>query len=350
MTFSSKIKDELSRTEISDVFSAKAEVAAFIRTVGYITIKGLNKVEFEFSTENAAVARRIFKVLKIAYEINATVSVSKSNRLKKQNNYIIKIDEKLTKQFLIDSKIFKNNDFNIMNFNYEVPKELLNNDLGRRAYIKGSFMGSGSISNPEKSYHAEFVSSKEVQSKTLQVLLKTYGINGKNIYRKNYYVTYIKESEQISDLLALMGANYAVLDFENIRAVKETRNQINRVINCETANLDKIVDTSMRQINNIKILKKHKVIDKLPDNLRELAYLRLKNSNASLKELGQMLDPPLGKSGVNHRLRKIEEIAEDLIEHEKRGVKSEITKSSVKKQNWTACQTSSYICQKSKKL
>jgi len=321
MTFSSRIKDELTRTEIIDAFSAKAEVAAFVRTLGYITIKGLNKVEFEFLTENAAVARRIFKVLKTAYDINAEVSVTKSNRLKKQNNYIIRIDEKLTRQFLKDTGMVRNNDFNIINFNYDVPEGLIGSDLSKRAYIKGSFMGSGSISNPEKSYHAEFVSSREAQSKTLQMLLKKYGINSKNIYRKNNYVTYIKESEQISDLLALMGANNAVLDFENIRAVKETRNQINRVINCETANLDKIVDTSMRQINNIKILKKHKVIDQLPDNLRELAYLRLKHSNASLKELGQMLDPPLGKSGVNHRLRKIEEIAEYLIEHEKRGVK-----------------------------
>ncbi len=331
MTFSSRVKDELTRTEISDLLSAKAEAAAFVRTVGYITIKGHNRVELEFLTENAAVSMRIFKVLKTVYDINAKVSVSKSNRLKKQNNYIIKIDEKLTEQFLANSKIVINSDFNIMNFNYDAVEELISTDLSKRAYIKGSFMGSGSISNPEKSYHAEFVSNKEIQSKILQMLLKTYGIKGKNIYRKNNYVTYIKESEQISDLLALMGANNAVLDFENIRAVKETRNQINRVINCETANLDKIVDTSMRQISNIKILKKHKVIDQLPDNLRELAYLRLKHSNASLKELGQMLDPPLGKSGVNHRLRKIEEIAEDLIEHEKRGVRSEITKSSSKK-------------------
>jgi DNA-binding protein WhiA len=331
MTFSSKVKDELSRTEISDERSAKAEAAAFVRTVGYITIKGLNKVEFEFLTENAAVARRIFKVLKAAHNINAAVSVSKSNRLKKQNNYIIKIDEKLTRQFLEETRMIEDNDLNIMNFNYKVPEDFIDSDLCKRAYIKGSFMGSGSISNPEKSYHAEFVSNKEAQSKTIQDILKTYGIIGKNIYRKNNYVTYIKESEQISDLLALMGANNAVLDFENIRAVKETRNQINRVINCETANLDKIVDTSMRQINNIKILKKYKVIDQLPESLRELAYLRLKHCNASLKELGQMLNPPLGKSGVNHRLRKIEEIAEDLIEHEKRGVKSEITKSSVKK-------------------
>ena len=331
MTFSSKVKDELSRTEISDERSAKAEAAAFVRTVGYITIKGLNKVEFEFLTENAAVARRIFKVLKAAHNINAAVSVSKSNRLKKQNNYIIKINEKLTRQFLEETRMIEDNDLNIMNLNYKVPEDFIDSDLCKRAYIKGSFMGSGSISNPEKSYHAEFVSNKEAQSKTIQDILKTYGIIGKNIYRKNNYVTYIKESEQISDLLALMGANNAVLDFENIRAVKETRNQINRVINCETANLDKIVDTSMRQINNIKILKKYKVIDQLPESLRELAYLRLKHSNASLKELGHMLNPPLGKSGVNHRLRKIEEIAEDLIEHEKRGVKSEITKSSVKK-------------------
>ncbi|NLJ57882.1 MAG: DNA-binding protein WhiA [Tissierellia bacterium] len=329
MTFSSKVKDELSRTEIVDISCARAETAAFVRTVGSITLKGQNKVEFEFSTENAAVARRIFRLLKIAHGISAKVIVAKSNRLKKLNNYIIKIHQELTRKFLIDTEIAKENDFSMID--YGVSTRILRDDLSKRAYIKGSFMGSGSISNPERSYHVEFVSSKEVQSKILQELLEGYGIKAKNIIRKNYYVTYIKDSEQISDLLALMGANNAVLDFENIRVVKETRNQINRVINCETANLDKIVHTSMRQINSIQILRKHKVMDKLPDNLRELAYLRLKHNNASLKELGQMLNPPLGKSGVNHRLKKIEKIAEDLIEHEKRGVNSEIAKSNTKK-------------------
>ena len=330
MTFSSKIKDELSRTEITDTLSAKAEVSALVRTMGYISLKGFSKMEIEFSTENAAVARRIFKLLKIAYGISTQVSVEKTNRLKKRNNYIIKIEDKLAKKFLLDTRIAKD-DFSIMTFDYGVPDDLIRNDLCKRSYIKGSFMGCGSISDPEKSYHAEFVSSREEQSKGICKLLENYDIVGKTIYRKNYYVTYIKESEQISDLLALMGAHKALLDFENVRAVKETRNQINRVINCETANLDKIVDTSMRQINSIKVLKKHKAIDKLPDHLRELAYLRLKHSNASLKELGQMLNPPLGKSGVNHRLRKIEEIAEDLLEHEKRGVENEITKSNIKK-------------------
>ncbi len=330
MTFSSKIKDELSRTEINDTQSAKAEVSALVRTTGYISLKGFNKLEIEFSTENAAVARRIFKLMKIAYGISTQVSVEKTNRLKKHNSYIIKIEDKLAKDFLLDTRIAKD-DFSIMTFDYSVPDDLIKNDLCKRAYIKGSFMGCGSISDPEKSYHAEFVSSREEQSAGICKLLENYSIVGKTIYRKNYYVTYIKESEQISDLLALMGAHKSLLDFENVRAVKETRNQINRVINCETANLDKIVDTSMRQINSIKVLKKHKIMDKLPDHLRELAYLRLKHKNASLKELGQMLSPPLGKSGVNHRLRKIEEIAKELVEQEKRGVKNEITKSNIKK-------------------
>lgn len=321
MTFSSKIKNELSRTEISKTCCLKAEIAALVRTTGYINFKGFNKVEIEFSTENAAVARRIFKLLKILYNMHTDVSVKKSNRLKKHNNYIIKIDDEKVKDFLQDTMLIKGEEINFMNFDFEVPLKLVKKDCCKRAYIKGSFMGCGSISDPEKSYHAEFVSNHEQHSQGLCELMKTYDIKAKMIFRKNYYVTYVKESEQISDLMNVMGAHNALLEFENVRVVKETRNRINRVINCESANLDKIVDTSMRQIKLIKVLKRHKAVDKLPDNLRELAYLRLKHNNASLKELGEMLNPPLGKSGVNHRLKKIETIAEEFLEQEKRGVK-----------------------------
>jgi len=331
MTFSSVIKNELSRTEINNLCCAKAEIAALLRTTGYITLKGFNKIEIELTTENAAVARRIFRLLKVLYNMSTEVSVKKSNRLKKHNNYSIKIEEEKVKDFLKDTNLIKNEEINFMKFDYGIPLDLLKNDCCKKSYIKASFMGCGSISDPEKSYHAEFVNNKEEHSQGLCELLKKYGINAKTIFRKNYYITYIKEGEQISDLMAAMGANNAVLNFENVRVIKETRNRINRVINCETANLDKIVDTSMRQIKQIKVLKKYKAIDKLPDNLRELAYLRLKHKNASLKELGEMLAPPLGKSGVNHRLRKIEEIAEELLEQEKRGVNYEITKSNTKK-------------------
>ena len=328
MTFSSKTKNELSRTEITDILSAKAEAAAMARTMGYVTLKGLNKIEIEFSTENAAVARRVFKLLKTAFGISTEVSIEKTNRLKKRNNYIVKISDSRSKVFLQEIKIAGEDSVNFMAYDFGVPGELIKNDACRRAYIKGAFMGCGSVSDPEKSYHAEFVSNREEHSKGICKLLDDFGIKARTILRKNYYVTYVKESEQISDLLALMGANNSVLEFENVRAVKETRNQINRVINCETANLDKIVDTSVRQINSIKVLKKYKAIDTLPDHLRELAYLRLKHPNASLKELGEMLNPPLGKSGVNHRLRKIEEIAKEI--EQERGVDNEITKSNSK--------------------
>ena len=331
MTFSSIIKNELSRTETTAICCAKAEIAAILRTTGYITLKGFNRIEIEISTENAAVSRRVFKLLKILYNISTEVSVKKSNRLKKRNNYTIKIEDDIVKKLLQDTMLINGEDINFFNFDFGVPDELIKKDCCKRAYIKGSFMGCGSISDPEKSYHAEFVNNKEEHCQNLCELINNYGINAKMIYRKSYYVAYIKEAEQISDLMALMGAHNSLLDFENVRVVKETRNRINRVINCETANLDKIVDTSMRQINKIKILKKYKAIDNLPENLRELAYLRLKHNNASLKELGEMLNPPLGKSGVNHRLRKIEEIAEELLEHEKRGKLNEVTKSNIKK-------------------
>lgn len=330
MTFSSIVKNELSRTEINNNCCISAEIAALVRTTGYISIKGFNKIEIELSTENAAVSRRIFKLLKILYNVSTEVIVRKSNRLKKRNIYIIKIEDVIVKRFLQDTKLIKGEEINLLDFDFGVPFELLTNDCCKRSYIKGSFMGCGSISDPEKSYHAEFVNNKEEHSQGLCKLINEYGINAKSIFRKNYFVSYIKESEQISDLLALMGASNCVLEFENVRVVKETRNRINRVINCETANLDKIVDTSMRQIRQIKVLKKYKAIDNLPDNLRELAYLRLKHSNASLKELGEMLDPPLGKSGVNHRLKKIEEIAEEILEEKKRGRNNEITKSNIK--------------------
>lgn len=331
MTFSSKIKNELSRTAITEICCVKAEMAALVRTTGYINLRGLSKVEVELTTENAAVARRIFKILKTAYNISTEVIIKKTNRLKKRNHYSIKIAGDAVENFLDDTRLNVHDEINFINFDFGIPEDLINKDCCKRAYIRGCFMGCGSISDPEKSYHAEFVNNKEVHSEGLCELLKSYDIKAKRVYRKNYYVTYIKESDQICDLMNLMGAYNALLDYENVRAVKETRNRINRVINCETANLDKIVDTSMRQINNIRVLKKYKVIDRLPENLRDLAYLRVKHSNASLKELGQMLKPPLGKSGVNHRLKKIEEIAEELLEQEKRGVKNEVTKINIKK-------------------
>lgn len=348
MTFSSRIKNELTRTSLNQMCCVQAELAALIRTTGYINFKSFGKLQIEFTTENAAVARRIFKLLKLRYGISNEVSMKKSNRLKKHNNYTVTVDDNCVSGLLKDTGLGENR--NILEFDFGVPIRLLNKECCRRAYIRGAFMGCGSINDPEKSYHAEFVNSNEEHASGLVELMKNYDLNAKIIGRKEHFITYIKESENIVDLMNVMGAHSALLDFENVRAVKETRNNINRVINCETANLDKIVDTSLRQINCIKVLKKHKVMDKLPDNLKDLAYLRLKHSNASLKELGEMLTPPLGKSGVNHRLKKIEQIAEDLLDYEKRGVEDEIAKGNIEKQSRAPRQTGGGVRKESQKL
>ena len=313
MTFSSKCKDEISRLALEKKCCVIAELAALIRTTGYISIKGYNKFEVEFVMENAAVARRIFKMIKYLYNTNSEITVKKTNRLKKHNNYSVRVNEEDVIRLLIDTKLSKDSNINILNFNYGIPKEIVKDSCCRRAYIRGTFLGCGSISDPEKSYHVEFVSNKKKHATNLETLINKYDLGAKSLTRKELYITYLKDSEKIVDLLNVMGAYNSLLSIENIRAIKETRNNINRVVNCETANLSKIVDTSIRQKNSILVLQKYNVINKLPEGLRDLAYLRLENEDASLKELGEMLSPPLGKSGVNHRLKKIEKIAEEIL-------------------------------------
>ncbi|HBB28210.1 MAG TPA: DNA-binding protein WhiA [Clostridiales bacterium] len=313
MTFSSKCKNEISRLNLEKRCCTIAELSALIRTTGYISIKGYNKFEIEFVMENAAVARRIFKMIKYLYNTNSEITVKKTNRLKKHNNYSVKVNEEDVKKLLIDTKLSKDSNINILKFNYGIPKSLVKDSCCIRAYIRGAFLGCGSISDPEKSYHVEFVSNRQKHCYDLEALINKYDLGAKSIARKELYITYLKDSEKIVDLLNVMGAYNSLLSIENIRAIKETRNNVNRVVNCETANLGKIVDTSIRQKNSIMILQKYNVINKLPEGLRELAYLRLDNEDASLKELGEMLIPPLGKSGVNHRLKKIEKIAEEIL-------------------------------------
>jgi DNA-binding protein WhiA len=313
MTFSSRCKDEISRFNLENRCCVIAELAALIRTTGYISFKGNNKFEVEFVMENAVVIRRIFKMIKYLYNSKCEITVKKSNRLKKNNNYSIKVNEDIAIKVLTDTKISKDSEINILKFSYGIPNSLVVNACCKRSYIRSAFLGCGSISDPEKSYHAEFINRRKKHCRDLEALMNEYDLGVKSIKRKEIYINYIKDSEKIVDLLNVMSAYNSLLSIENTRAIKETRNNINRVVNCETANLSKIVDTSIRQKNSILLLQKHNVIDKLPDGLRDLAYLRLDNEDASLKELGEMLNPPLGKSGVNHRLKKIEKIADELL-------------------------------------
>ncbi len=311
MSFSAETKNELARILPENHCCSITELAALVRLAGSIQIVGYKKLNLKITTELNSVARKIFKLLKNNFGINTTISVNKNQVLKRNNSYVLLVTSEMGAEKLMkDLGILAPGDgFYTVN---KVPNELIKHDECVRAFIRGAFLGSGSISDPGKTYHMEFVTNNEDFAESLKDLINTLGFNCKIVARKNNYVVYLKESEQISDLLSIIGAHNALLSLQNTKIVKAMRNNVNRIVNCETANLSKTVNAAVRQVENIKLIQQSIGISSLPENLQEIARLRLEYEDMTLKELGEMLNPPIGKSGVNHRLRKIEEIANKL--------------------------------------
>ncbi len=188
----------------------------------------------------------------------------------------------------------------------------LSKDCCRRAFIKGTFLNSGSVSDPDKSYHFEIAVPDEAYARFLQQVIEKEGVQAKLGHRKDYFLVYVKDGDSISDMLNIMEAHVALMDIENVRIVKEVRNSVNRQVNCDMANTKKTISAATKQIESIKYINEHAEPDLLSPELEEMARVRLENPDATLAELGQMLETPIGKSGVNHRLAKIMCIAEDL--------------------------------------
>ena len=312
MSFSMKTKNELSRLIPEEKCCQLAELSSLIRMSGTIQLMGFKKLNVKITTENAAIARKIFTLLKKSFGIHTELMIRKNRLLKKNNHYVIVISSEIGANVILEQVGILTQREGQFSIDYSIPQKLIRKRCCKRAYLRGAFLGAGSVSDPEKTYHLEFVTGSEEHSLDLRDLVNEFGLGAKIVQRKNSYVVYLKEGDQIVDLLNIMGAHSALLNLENIRIVKQVRNNVNRIVNCETANLNKIVNASLRQIQNIEYINENHGFKILPDGLREIAELRLDYKEASLKELGQMLTPPVGKSGVNHRLRKIEQIAEKL--------------------------------------
>ena len=195
---------------------------------------------------------------------------------------------------------------------WDMNSQMKQDEQLARLCIREAFIKSGSMNDPNKKYHLEIMFKTKKKAEEMQTLLSNFNIKARIIKREKDYMLYLKDGEEISDFLALIGANSSVIKFEEIRVLKETRNDINRLVNCETANLNKTINAAVKQIEDIKLIKKKRKFSNLPENLQEIAELRIANPDVSLVELGKMLTEPIGKSGVNHRLKKISAIAEDL--------------------------------------
>ena len=195
---------------------------------------------------------------------------------------------------------------------WDMNSQMKQDEQLARLCIREAFIKSGSMNDPNKKYHLEIMFKTKKKAEEMQTLLNNFNINAKVIKREKDYMLYLKDGEEISEFLALIGANSSVIKFEEVRVLKETRNDINRLVNCETANLNKTINAAVKQIEDIKLIKKKHKFSNLPENLQEIAELRIANPDVSLIELGKMLSEPIGKSGVNHRLKKLSAIAEDL--------------------------------------
>ncbi len=313
MSFSSEVKEELSRHIGSGRHCRIAEIAAIINICGKIKITNNREITVKVQTENAAVARKYFTLLKKTFNINVEVLIRKNTQLKKSRIYVMYItntDQAMKVLKAIGIAAF-GDDGRLRIFNHINPL-IVQSTCCKRAYIRGAFLGSASLSDPEKTYHLEFVSQHKNQSNELRKLINSFGMDAKIIMRKKYYITYLKEGSQIVDLLNIMEAHVALMNLENVRILKEMRNNVNRIVNCETANLKKTVSAAVRQVEDIQYIEHTVGLHTLPEPLEVMARIRLEHTSATLKELGILLDPPVGKSGVNHRLRKISDIAEKI--------------------------------------
>lgn len=312
MSFSGEVKDELSHQMSSARHCQIAEIAAIISLCGRIQISVEDEYTIKIHTETIAVARKYFTLLKSTFQIVAEVSVRQNSYLKKNKTYTVAVREHEDSLRVLKAT-------KLMNAQGEILEDLsiqsnlvVQQTCCKRAFIRGAFLATGSVSAPEKFYHFEIVCATLAKAEQLRAIMKTFDIDAKIILRKKYYVLYIKEDSQIVDILNVMEAHRALMELENVRILKEMRNSVNRKVNCETANINKTVSAAVKQIEDITYIRNTVGFSGLTGGLEEIAQLRLENPDATLKELGDMLNPPVGKSGVNHRLRKLGEIAQQI--------------------------------------
>jgi len=314
VSFSAKIKEELSNHWTEARHCQIAEITAIISMCGRITIDSRERYAVKVKTENISVARKYFTLLKKTFNIEAETFVSR-NLARETISYTVAIKGHEEAMKVLQAAKLVDAEGEISEELSVVKNMIIQHSCCKRAFIRGVFLVSGSISNPEKSYHIEIVCSAQKKAEQIKSIINSFGLEAKVIVRKKSYVVYIKEAEQIVDLLNVMEATNALMDMENIRILKDIRNTVNRKVNCEAANINKTVSAAGKQIEDIRYIQERIGLKKLPEGLLEMAEVRLEYPNASLKELGELLSTPIGKSGVNHRLRKLSEIADRLREH-----------------------------------
>ena len=317
MSFSGSVKEELLGCIDNARHCRIAEVAAVLAFDGEIVRLPSGEIDLRVSSENESLVRKYFTLLEKTFTMRNSVSID--DRITKKNNrFVVELEEPESTVKILQAVKLLGNDRTPQVSDALVNQMVVQRNCCRRAFIRGAFLCAGSISDPEKFYHFEIVCGSKAKAVQLMELIQSFEVDAKIVQRKKYYVGYVKEGAQIVELLGIMGAGVSLMNLENVRILKDMRNTVNRKVNCETANINKTVNAAVKQVEDILYIRDTAGLDSLPENLEETALLRLEYPQASLKELGALLSTPVGKSGINHRLRKICSIANEL-----RGVREE---------------------------
>lgn len=313
MSFSGEVKEELSRQFQKSRHCQIAEIAAILGFAGKLEEESVLRVY----TENLSLARKYFMLMKKTFYAEVKIAVRQSGYLHKSRIFVISLTQPEEVKKVLQAVKWQEGAGKDIRGEELVNGLLVQNACCRRAFIRGAFLSAGSMSDPEKSYHFEIVCTSEEKAVQMMDIINSFDIDAKIVQRKRNYVVYVKEGAQIVDMLGIMEAHVALMNLENVRILKEMRNSVNRQVNCETANINKTVNAAVKQIEDINYIEETVGLSSLPENLQQIAEVRLKYPEAALKELGTFLEPAVGKSGVNHRLRKLCEIAEEMREKAK---------------------------------
>ena len=311
MSFSGKVREELAGNISTARHCRIAELAAFIGMCGTIAVNSFDQYSIKIHSENFLVARKVFTLIEKTFNIKVDVSIRRN--IKRQNatySVVVRRHEDAVRILQAVKMAGGNADY-ISDLRPFSPL-VIQQTCCRRAFLRGAFQASGSMSDPSKSYHFEIVCNSQAAAGQIQEIMDGFGLDAKIVQRKKAYVVYLKEGSRIVDVLNVMEAHVALMELENVRILKEMRNSVNRKVNCETANINKTVSAAVKQVEDITYLRDTVGFEHLPDNLAEAALARLEHPDATLKELGETLDPPVGKSGINHRLRRLSEMAEKV--------------------------------------
>lgn len=312
MSFSKEVKEELAKHISPARHCQLAEFAAIFYGCGRIEQGGKGGIRLRIQTENVLVVRKCFTLLKKTFNINTEIVENASDRQGRISSYTLFIEEEEQIKKILQAVKLLDSEGKLSSDLGRVNPLLIKNTCCQRAFLRGAYLALGSMSDPQKFYHLEFVCTGLGQAEQLRSVIQGFEVEAKIVQRKKYYVVYLKEGSGIVDLLNIMEAHVALMELENLRILKEMRNSINRRVNCEAANITKTVNAATRQIDDIILIRDTYGFKNLPDNLRQMAEVRLEYPDTTLKELGDYLIPKVGKSGVNHRLRKLKELADKI--------------------------------------